>query len=373
MCSAGLYIHVPFCKSRCAYCSFYSTLRHDLVEGYLLALEREMFTHAPLSLPTIYLGGGTPSQLGEANLLRLFTSIRQHFFILPDAEITVEVNPDDVTPSLVSVLRTCGVNRVSMGVQSFVDSELRFIHRRHSAEQARQAVRLLHEGGICNLNIDLIYGLPFQTLESFDFSISEALALPVCHISSYALSIEEGTTLWYLRETGRIHETDEELMLSMYQLLRYRLLAAGFRHYEISNFAQPGYESRHNSSYWQGVPYIGLGPGAHGFDGQRTRYQNVTDLATYIAESTPKQLTELLTDDELYNELVFTRLRQSSGLRLSEVPINRLPYLLRMAEPHIKSGRLVRIDDSAGGGSTLRLSPSGLFVSDDIISDLMAD
>lgn len=373
--AAGLYIHVPFCKSRCAYCSFYSTLRHDLVEGYLHSLEREMRaranteslttaqTKAPL-LSTIYLGGGTPSQLGAENLCRLFTSIRANYLILPEAEITVEVNPDDVTPELIQSLRNCGVNRVSMGVQSFVDSELLLINRRHSAQQAQTAVMMLHDGGITNLSIDLIYGLPGQTLESFSSSIEVALRLPVSHISSYALSIEEGTPLWKLREAGKFREADDELMLTMYNLLREQLLAAGFEHYEISNFARPGCASRHNSSYWKGVPYIGLGPGAHGYDGQRTRYQNADDLETYVNEPTPQQLIEVLTDDELYDELVFTRLRCASGLSLSEVPKNRQSYLLRMAEPHLKAGRMALSE------GTLRLTPDSLFVSDDVISDL---
>lgn len=379
----GLYIHVPFCKSRCAYCSFYSTLRHDLVEGYLLALEREMSYAAgyiqpeadtckpPLShtqVSTIYIGGGTPSQLGEANLSRLFESIRQHFDILPDAEITVEVNPDDVTPDLVRTLARCGVNRASMGVQSFLDEELKLINRRHTAQQAREAVRLIHEAGITNLSIDLIYGLPYQTLETFGQSIEAALALPVSHISSYALSIEEGTALWRLRNEGKFQETDEELMLAMYELLRERLLASGYQHYEISNFALPGYASRHNSSYWQGAPYIGLGPGAHGYDGYRTRYHSADDLAAYVREPAPKRFIEDLNDDELYDELVFTRLRQAAGLMLEEVPEARRPYLLKMASPHLKAGRLELHE-----GSTLRLTPKGLFVSDDVMSDLMAE
>lgn len=358
------------------------------------ALEREMQFAPPgeasegrttRTLSTIYLGGGTPSQLGEANLRRLFSSIREHYAILPDAEITVEVNPDDVTPALVCALRDCGGNRVSMGVQSFLDSELQQINRRHTAEQAKNAVMMLHDGGITNLSIDLIYGLPGQTLQSFSESIEAALRLPVTHISSYALSIEEGTALWRLREAGRLQEADEELMLAMYNFLRERLLAAGFEHYEISNFALPGYASRHNSSYWQGKSYIGLGPGAHGYDGLRTRYHNADDLLAYvksfgcddsavsldgnsaantIKESAPQRITEVLTDKELYDELVFTRLRCASGLRLEEVPQERQSYLLQMAEPHLKAERLVLSE------GVLRLTPAGLFVSDDVMSDL---
>lgn len=367
----GLYIHVPFCKTRCAYCSFYSTTSQELMDGYLHAILREMDMQESQPLASVYLGGGTPSQLGEERLSALLGRVGERFTLLPDAEVTVEVNPDDVTPSLAQSLRACGVNRVSMGVQSFVDAELRAINRRHTAQQAREAISVLREAGITNLSIDLIYGLPGQTLESFAESVEQAVTLPVTHISSYALSIEEGTVLHKKLEAGEISEADEETSLQMYTLLRQRLHAAGYHHYEISNFARPGFEARHNASYWAGAPYLGLGPGAHGYDGRRLRRHNLDNLHAYIAAAQdataafPPCELEHLSDDDLHNELVFTRLRTDAGLLLTDLSEEQRNYILRMAAPHLRAGRLAEHE------GRLRLTAAGLFVSDDIISDLM--
>lgn len=365
----ALYIHVPFCQSRCAYCGFYSTTSHGLIDAYVDALHREMLAQSCSDVVgTVYLGGGTPSLLGAERLTRVLYLVRDIYKIGADAEITVEVNPDDVTPALVSALLAAGVNRVSMGVQSFCDAELRAVGRRHTAEEACRAVETLFRGGISNISIDLMYGLPGQTLESFARSIDEALRLPVQHISSYALSVEPGTPLAARLQSGFFVESSDEQMLAMYTLLRERLTAAGYEHYEISNFARPGYASRHNSSYWDGTPYIGLGPGAHGYDGHHTRRANDADLRAYVAlaDDAPHTL-EYLTVDALYDELVFTRLRTRRGLPMAEVPADRRDYLLRMASPHIASGRLSLTDD------VLRLTPAALFVSDGVMSDLMAE
>lgn len=363
---AGLYIHVPFCKTRCAYCSFYSTTRQDLMEGYEAALLREMLSYpAGSAVETVYMGGGTPSQLGADRLMRILNAAHRHFCISPDAEITVEVNPDDVTPALTQALTAAGVNRVSMGVQSFCDEELQGINRRHTAAQATRAVEVLHQGGIRNISIDLMYGLPGQTLESFRRSIATALALPVAHISSYALSVEPDTPLHQRLEKGLFRETDDETMEQMYRTLCSELTQAGLEHYEISNFCRPGLHSRHNSSYWSGAAYIGLGPGACGYDGRATRRQNLPDLLAYLREATAPHTTEHLTDAELYNELILTRLRTAQGLDMAEVPPQFCDYLERMAAPHLAAGRLTR------EANQLRLSSTAIFVSDDIMSDLI--
>ena len=365
----ALYIHVPFCQRRCAYCGFYSTTHAELQDAYVAALLREMAARPCADeIGTVYLGGGTPSQLGEERLGRILSRARVYYNICADAEVTVEVNPDDVTPSLVSALREAGVNRVSMGIQSFDDGELHAVGRRHTAEEACRAVETLSRGGISNISIDLMYGLPGQTLESFARSIDAALRLPVQHISSYALSVEPGTPLAARLQSGSFVEASDEQMLAMYTLLRERLTAAGYEHYEISNFARPGYASRHNSSYWDGTPYIGLGPGAHGYDGHHTRRANAPDLRAYIAapDDAPHTL-EHLTPDALYDELVFTRLRTRRGLSVAEVPADRRDYLLHMAAPHIVSGRLTLTDN------VLRLTPAALFISDGVMSDLMAE
>lgn len=377
----SLYIHTPFCQTRCAYCSFYSTTAHELMDRYVAALCHEMELRQGGNVSTIYLGGGTPSQLGARRLTLVLEAVRTYYGVEEGAEITVEANPDDITPELVEALHRMGVNRVSMGVQSLDDAELLRINRRHTAQQAVEAVLSIREGGIDNISIDLIYGLPGQTLQSFAASIERATTLPVTHISSYALSIEEGTLLHRQLKAGLIAEAEEELTVAMYDLLRLRLREAGYEHYEISNFARPDYSSRHNSSYWDGTPYIGLGPGAHGYDGHSIRRQNTPDLSAYIrAKGDVPHTLEHLSENECYDELVFTRLRTARGLPLSLVSNERRNYLLHMAEPHIAAGRLIleeygALKDIASQASdqVLRLTEKGLFVSDDIFADLMAE
>lgn len=361
-----LYIHVPFCKCRCAYCDFYSTTCADLTGAYVGALCREIKSQEHHTLSTLYLGGGTPSQLCPTELSSIFETLRTHFTIAPDAEITIEVNPDDLTDALCQHIVSLGINRVSMGVQSFCDAELRFINRRHTAEQAVDAVERLREAGISNVSIDLIYGLPGQTLESFTQSLHTALRLPIQHLSSYALSIEPGTPLSRLLEQGEINEVDEELSRQMYYLMKDKCCEAGFEHYEISNFARPGHQSRHNSSYWSGLPYLGLGPGACGYDGHRRRYNNTPDLQSYIHTNVVPQTIEILNDRECVNEIIFTRLRTKRGLSLSEIPDEFREELLVSAGPHLHIGNLCLVENEI-----LRLTDRGLFVSNDIMSDLM--
>lgn len=338
------------------------------MDAYLDALLREIqSSQQGLPIRSIYLGGGTPSQLGIDRLTQLLQYVMNHYAVNPEAEITVEVNPDDVTPDFISALLIEGVNRISMGVQSFVDVELAAISRRHTAQQADKAVLCCVENGIRNVSIDLIYGLPGQTLASFRESVDHALSLPIRHLSSYALSIEPGTPLYNRRQKGEVVEISDEQSWQMYECLRSKCREAGFHHYEISNFALPGYEALHNSSYWAGIPYLGLGPGAHGYDGESVRRVNTPDLVTYVSAPAVSYTEEHLSEDERYDELVFTRLRTSAGLRLDEVPIDRRDYLLAMADKHIKEGRLSLMDNR------LCLTEKGLFVSDDIFSDLMAE
>ena len=263
---AGLYIHIPFCKSRCVYCGFYSTTGLELRERYVDALCREMEIRGERNdIETIYLGGGTPSQLSIEQLQRLFIYINK---VKEDAEITIEMNPDDVTAEFAAELQQLGVNRVSMGAQTFNDERLRFLHRRHNAKQVHQAVETLRQAGFKNISIDLMYGFPEETQEDWEADIRKACSLQVEHISSYCLMIEEGTPLARLD----IEPCDEETERAMYYTLIDRLEAAGYEHYEISNFAKSGYRSRHNSSYWTGIPYIGIGAAAQGFDFVRAEY-----------------------------------------------------------------------------------------------------
>lgn len=372
----GLYIHVPFCASRCIYCDFYSsTYGERMREDYVCALEQELSARASeaegRSLHTIYLGGGTPSQLRPSHLQRIFRAIHNNYKVSADAEITFEANPDDVTPELLQSLQAQGVNRVSLGVQTFDDKVLRFIHRRHTARQVRDAVNLIRTCLTTNISVDLIYGLPVKSQDAlvlWQHDLDCAFSLPVTHLSAYALSYEEGTKLYKLREEGQVHEASDEVSLAMYEMLLDRAQVEGFEHYEISNFAQPGFRSRHNSSYWRGIPYIGCGPGAHSYDGRSTRRQNHPDVVQYAQKSpcVPHTL-ESLSLSNIYDELVMTRLRTEEGLPLSLLSSARRSYLLRQARKYVDRGWLSLTSDH------LSLTRTGLFLSDGIMADLMAE
>ncbi len=374
---AGIYVHIPFCKSRCAYCGFFSTTSLELRQRYVDAVcrEYELRNHigskspiCPIGQPaTVYLGGGTPSTLAPNQLEQLFATLVDG--AVPPVEVTMECNPDDVTPDFAVLLRRLPVNRVSMGAQTFSDERLRFIGRRHTSHQVAEAVDRLRQAGIDNISIDLMYGFPGETLDDWQRDIDKALALDVEHLSAYALTYEEGTPLHRMLEQGLIQQTDEELSRSMYYSLVDRLTAVGYEHYEISNFARPGRRSRHNSSYWNHTPYIGLGAAAHSFDG-RCRSWNVADIMRYIEGVEQGRMEtdcEMLEGDTLYNDLLMTALRTIDGLSLDRLDDARRRYCLRQAERYIDGGLLV-YDKETG---RLRLSRDGLFVSDMVMSDLM--
>ena len=275
---AGVYVHIPFCKSRCIYCDFFSTTSLPLRERYVDALCREIelrsrgLTTEERHIETIYLGGGTPSQLSTEQLKRVFDTVQACFDVAKTAEITMEANPDDVNATYLQGIKLLPVNRLSFGIQTFNDERLRFIRRRHTAQEAIDVVRNCQAAGFGNISIDLMFGFPGETLEEWQTDIDTALSLQVQHISAYSLMYEEGTALTRMLEAGEIEEIDEELSLQMYCTLVERLKKAGFEHYEISNFALPGRRSRHNSSYWHGIPYFGFGAGAHSYDGDVRRW-----------------------------------------------------------------------------------------------------
>ena len=375
---AGLYIHIPFCASRCIYCGFYSTTLMELRDRYVDALCQEMTLRQealvqqglPLpSLDTIYIGGGTTSQLSPRHLKILFDHINK-VFSNNATEVTIEMNPDDVTEEYAHALSQLSVNRVSMGAQTFDDTRLRFLNRRHNARQVPQAVKTLREAGISNISIDLMYGFPGETIDNWQDDITKALDLGVEHLSAYCLMIEEGTVLYEKMRNGeneRMRECDEELERQMYYTLTERLKAAGYEHYEISNFALPGRRSRHNSSYWTDLPYIGLGAAAHSYDG-RSRCWNVADIRQYIngiENGSPVIDQEWLNDDSRYNDRVMLSLRTCEGIDLSTLQPADRTYLLSLAQKYIDN-RLLTAE-----GDHLRLSNEGLFVSDMIMSDLM--
>ncbi len=371
----GLYIHVPFCQSRCIYCDFYSTTHGtDWRERYLAALGREMVCrrHEAEATPlhTIYIGGGTPSCLGGDGIRRILEAVGENFTVSAEAEITVEANPDDVSEDFCRTLASVGVNRASLGVQTFDDDALHFLRRRHTGQQARTAVERLQAAGIGNLSVDLIYGLPGQDCAGWERDVAAALSLPISHLSAYALMYEEGTRLYALREAGKVDEAEEELSLAMFTHLIEATAAAGLEHYEISNFARPGRASRHNSAYWSGLPYIGLGPGAHSYDGRSVRRSNNADLKAYVeaAADAPHAL-EHLSDEELCDERVFTSLRTHKGLDLVALERDfgaaRLAEIRKAAKRHLAGGLLQEIQGH------LRLTRRGIFLSNLVMSDLM--
>lgn len=369
--TGGIYIHVPFCQKRCIYCDFYSTTYGlEWKRSYVSALKREMLLRRSgidsSRVPSLYIGGGTPSQLPSSLLVEMFKAVMETFSFSDDAEVTIEVNPDDVGPELIAALRQTPVNRISMGVQTFSDDLLRFLNRRHTSAQALHAVQLFREAGYDNISLDLIYDLPGQTLEDWKHDVHKLLELDVPHLSAYALSYEEGTPLYNMLQDGMLSEASDELSWQMYEYLMDEAAAAGMDHYEISNFAKPGMHARHNSSYWNGSPYLGLGPGAHSYDGINIRRSNDTSLKDYVQATgdVPHQ-TEILTSKELYDELVMTRLRTASGLPLSLLTLEQKTHCLQMAESYINTGKLLR------DGDALRLSRKGIFISNSIISDLM--
>ena len=435
---AGIYIHIPFCRSRCIYCGFYSTTALDLRQRYVDALCREMeirgtrrSTSGRLlpkgrkkeeggkrndeEIETIYLGGGTPSQLSAAQLHQIFEAIYIYnnvyghiispscvpmvasdqrssasFLIPPSStkEITIEVNPDDVTVEFAAVLQQLPVNRVSMGIQTFNDQRLRFLHRRHTSRQAIEAVSILRAAGINNLSIDLMYGFPGETLSDWQSDIDSALSLNVEHISAYCLMIEEGTPLHrMLQHNGDCllceqrselqgdcpQCVDEETERSMYYTLIDRLTAAGYEHYEISNFARSGFRSRHNSSYWNGTPYIGLGAAAHSYD-IRSRSWNIADVNAYIEGIERGERLfeeELLDDDTRYNDAVTVGLRTCEGINLDTLPRKYRDYCIKNARRYLDDGLLELSVVGNLTSPTLHLTRRGLFVSDMVMSDLM--
>lgn len=372
----GLYIHIPFCASRCIYCDFYSTTRLSERNRYVDALTQELkmrsseIGDAEKYLSTIYIGGGTPSQLSTRHISLLFDTIQKYFNVSSDAEVTIECNPEDINDDFLHGLRGTPVNRLSMGIQTFSDERLRFLRRRHTSSKATEAVESCKLAGFTNISIDLMFGFPGETMSDWNHDLAEARSLQVPHISAYSLMYEEGTALSKMRESGTIRTTDDEICNKMYSSLLDWAEANGYIHYEISNFCLPGFHSRHNSSYWHGIPYIGIGAAAHSFDGQIRRW-NVSDLRKYISGiENGEQYWEYerLSHDDKYNEYVMTRLRTREGIDIDDFQRcfddNYFLYLTQNASKHINCGNFVEENGK------IHLSRSGILISDSIISDL---
>ncbi|MDD3064239.1 MAG: radical SAM family heme chaperone HemW [Massilibacteroides sp.] len=372
---AGIYIHIPFCAKRCLYCDFFSSTDQQKKVSFLEAACRELVLRKEYlggeKIKTIYFGGGTPSQLSAEDFGQLFDTITQNYDLSNCEEITLEANPDDLTPGYVSSLRNLPFNRISMGIQSFHPDDLAFLNRRHSRGQAIQAVAICKTNGLQNISIDLMYGLPGQTEEAWLDNLKVAVALDVPHISAYHLIYEEGTPLTRLKKSGTIRPVDEEVSERLFSLLIDRLTAAGYQHYEISNFARPGYLSKHNSSYWNETKYLGIGPSAHSYDGD-SRQWNVSSIERYqtgINLRRPEIEKENLDDNTKYNEYIITGLRTMWGIQLKTIAERfgeeKKSFCQQQALKYLSQGSILQQDDS------YTLSRKGIFISDRIMSDLL--
>ncbi len=355
---AGLYVHIPFCKKRCKYCDFFSTTRLERQEAYVATLVKEIAARkdeAGEPIRTVYIGGGTPSTLAPQNIARIVEAAG----IEQAEEITMELNPGDATPAYMQALRDIGINRLSIGIQSFQDDLLTLIGRRHNAQQAINAVRMAQEAGFGNISIDLMYALPTQTMDTWKADIETAIGLGVQHISSYGLIYEQGTALTQAVENGALEAIDEETENTMYDTLCERLQQAGFVHYEVSNFALPGYEAKHNSSYWDHTPYIGVGAGAHTYV-PPVRSWNKEDLEGYIKGEEVRE-RETLTEDDLYNERIMLGLRTNRGI---VEPLSN--HFREIMADYIRKGLLRKTDDGR-----VVATQAGTHILNRIIEDLM--
>ena len=372
---AGIYIHIPFCKQRCNYCAFYSSTLYNIKEEYTNAVCQELRMRKEYTgndtIATIYFGGGTPSTLSAEQLHKICDTIYSTYNIVETPEVTIECNPDDLTPQFLEQLRRLPFNRISMGVQSFNDTQLKRLGRRHTAEGARQAVANARAAGYSNISIDLMFALPGSTAEDWQHDLESAIKLKPEHLSAYNLMYEEGTPLYRALQRGDFEELSEDENVTQFRMLITAMKNAGYRHYEISNFALPGRESRHNSSYWNDTPYIGCGAAAHSYNGT-SREWNIADIKAYIEGiNSGKRNFEIehLTEEEHYNDTILTRLRTAEGLPLKwmkEKFSKKLnTYMLRAAEKEVALGNLKE------EGENLSLTEKGIFISDAVIRELI--
>ena len=377
---AGIYLHVPFCNSRCIYCGFCSTVSKGLRQKYIPALKREISERGDFFsslyesdriVKTLYVGGGTPSILPPELLKEAVSAIRETFRIAEEIEFTVEVNPDDITEDYAGSLRKMGVNRVSMGVQSFKDSHLKWMRRRHDSQTAVNAYRILRKAGFDNISLDLIFGFPLMTVGDWEDNLDTIIELNPEHISAYQMGIDPDTPLERMEKSGEFSLPSQEDSERMYKILQAKLKAAGYVQYEVSNFCKPGYHSRHNSSYWNRTPYLGLGPGAHSFIGM-AREWNTSDIAIWCDLSIlPLREGETLSPVDVFNEILMLGLRTAAGVSLDTLrncgpqsPLfisDLLPKLSAM-----ESNGLITLTPDG----KIKIPPGKFFISDGIIREL---
>ena len=371
---SGIYIHIPFCAQRCIYCDFHSGTDMSLQSRYVHALLQELnqrCNEIQDSVQTLYIGGGTPSLLSETLLLKLFEGISAVIDLENLQEITMECNPDDLTEEYLSVLSKFPINRLSMGVQSFNDAELKFLNRRHDVKTAIKAIERCRKYGFKNISIDLMYALPGQSSSLWENSLNQAIALGVEHISAYSLMYEEGTALSSRVRRGAVEPLDDETSVALFDQMIESLDKHGYEQYEISNFAKSGKRSQHNSSYWRGIHYVGLGAGAHSYNGNSRRW-NVSHTKNYCEGVEEQKIyweVEELNPQELFNEMVFTALRTKEGVEMAllekHFPPQWVEEMLTIADKYLKNGNL----EICNG--YLSLTRQGIYISDSIMSDLI--
>lgn len=372
---AGIYIHIPFCRKACRYCDFYFTVSLKFIDQYLKALLSELSIRNTeiknYPIRTVYFGGGTPSVLSEENLQLILECIFKNYNVVDAAEITIETNPDDLKSEYLKSLKRIGFNRLSVGIQSFKESDLSLMNRSHSLEQAEKCVPEAKENGFENISIDLIYGIPGLTLSDWEKNLQKTLQLPIHHISAYHLTYEPGTIFHHWKKRGKIKAIHEKDSISQYEMLRKMTNLNEFEHYEISNFAREGYRSRHNTTYWNGKSYFGFGPSAHSFNGGQRRWNN-SSLKNYIDLVEKRSVyfsSETLSLKDQYHDYLITSLRTREGAELEYVKktFGKAAFddLMRKTIPYIKEKDLGIVN------STLQMTPEGWLKSDMIISDLM--
>ncbi|UYZ58222.1 radical SAM family heme chaperone HemW [Hymenobacter latericus] len=375
---AGLYLHIPFCKQACHYCDFHFSTSLGRKAQVVQALVRELeLRHDYLGsagLSTVYFGGGTPSLLTEAELLTLFEAIYKYFDVAADAEITLEANPDDLSAQKLRELAASPVNRLSIGLQSFHEPHLRLMNRAHSAEESRRSVQLAQDAGLSNISIDLIYGVPAPDHRIWQHDLGQAVALGVPHLSCYALTIEPQTVFGRRLKKGTFRGAPEEFVAQEFEMLLTATREAGYEQYEISNFAQPGGYSRHNSSYWQGVPYLGLGPSAHSFNGRSRQYtvpSNTQYVQQILEHHTVPATVEQLSATDRANEYLMTSLRTAQGCNLA--------YLRGHLGVDLATERAAYLQQLQHDGwatishETLRLTDRGKLLADQITLELFLE
>ncbi|MCX6249180.1 MAG: radical SAM family heme chaperone HemW [Bacteroidetes bacterium] len=371
---AGLYVHIPFCRRKCHYCNFFSVVTTKYRDAFFDSLLEEIFIRKNylegIPVRTIYLGGGTPSFVSPAIIDRILSSIRNYYQLTSDIEITLEANPDDVTISLMQQYRALGINRLSIGVQSFFDDDLQYLNRLHSAERGYQSIAEAKEAGFENISLDLIYGIPTLTNEKWEQNLEKAFSLGIPHISAYSLTVEPKTALDFLIRKKAIPGPQEEQSIEHFQIMQEKMKMHDFLHYEISNFCLEGFYSKHNSMYWTGEHYLGLGPSAHSYDGV-SRQWNVGSLVQYIdqiARNDRFYQREELTTIQKFNEYVMVSLRTIWGCDLEKIRrefgVEFSAGSRQSAVPFIESGDMIEKDD------VLYLTDKGKLFADGIAASL---